>query len=238
MMGEGHGYPDFMAESFEDEWNYTCAYCGEFFEKGRIYPFEDKLYSAEWMLRNHLKSHDRVTEILKLPRSATGLTEVQETLIPLISQGMKDNEIADILKIAPSTVRNHRFRLREKEKQARLFVRLMEALGDPDEKSVPPHNGAKMLDDRYHISSEEEDKVIMAHMTEEGAIKVFPSKEKKKIVVLRKISENFKMGTQYSEKEVNRILARIYGDHVLLRRYLIEYGFLDRTRNGSIYIRR
>ncbi len=75
-------------------------------------------------------------------------------------------------------------------------------------------------------------------MTEEGAIKVFPSKEKKKIVLLRKISEHFKVGTQYSEKEVNRILERIYEDHVLLRRYLIEYGFLDRTRNGSIYIRR
>ncbi|HSR04836.1 MAG TPA: DUF2087 domain-containing protein [Proteiniclasticum sp.] len=31
---------------------------------------------------------------------------------------------------------------------------------------------------------------------------------------------------------------RIYDDHVLLRRYLIEYGFLDRTPDGSIYIRK
>lgn len=237
-MNDVYDYFDFLTEHHEDEWNYTCAYCNEVFEKGRIYPHDDKLYSAEWMLKKHLKSHDLVSEILKLPRSATGLTEVQETLIPLISSGKKDNEIAEILKIAPSTVRNHRFRLREKEKQAKLFVRLMEALEDHEVKSVNPHKGATMVDDRYSISPEEEEKVLKAHMTDEGAIRVFPAKEKKKIVLLRKISENFKVGTKYSEKEVNRILERIYDDHVLLRRYLIEYGFLDRTRNGSIYIRR
>lgn len=237
-MDDVFGYLNFLDESYEDEWSYTCAYCKERFEKGRVYPVEDRFYTALWMLKEHLKSHDLILEILKLPRSATGLTEVQETLIPLISEGKKDSEIAEMMKIAPSTVRNHRFRLREKEKQARLFVRLMEAIFEREEKSVDPHKGATMLDDRYEISKAEEDKVIRVHMTEEGAVKVFPSKEKKKIVVLKKISENFKVGTQYSEKEVNRILERIYDDHVLLRRYLIEYGFLDRTPNGSIYIRR
>ena len=39
----------------------------------------------------------------------------------------------------------------------------------------------------------------------------------------------------YSEKEVNKILSRVYEDYVLLRRYLIEYGFLDRTRDGAVY---
>jgi hypothetical protein len=56
--------------------------------------------------------------------------------------------------------------------------------------------------------------------------------------VLRKIAQQFKEGRQYSEKEVNRVLMRIYEDHVLLRRYLIEYGFLDRTRDGAIYMRK
>jgi len=63
----------------------------------------------------------------------------------------------------------------------------------------------------------------------------FPAREKKKIVVLRRISTYFKEGVTYSEKEVNRILSRVYEDHVLLRRYLIEYGFLDRTRDGAVY---
>lgn len=229
---------DFLSDYHEDEYGYTCSYCGEVFEKGRVYPHESRWYSAEWMLKNHLSSHDFIDELMKLPRSSTGLTEVQETLIPLLHQGMKDEEIAKNLGIAASTVRNHRFRLREKEKQARLFIRIMEALNLSGEETIPPHRGATMVDDRYGITALEEERVIKAHMTEEGAIRTFPAKEKKKIVVLKKVSENFKAGTRYTEKEVNRVLMRIYDDHVLLRRYLIEYGFMDRTRDGSIYMRR
>ena len=229
---------DFMIEVIDEEESYKCAYCGECFEKERIYPLEEKFYTGKGMILKHLEKHNLVEEILKLPRSVTGLTEVQETLIPLLYQGKKDQEIAEILKIAPSTVRNHRFRLREKEKQSRLFITLMERLGIKTDEQVSPHKGATMLDDRYQISKDEEEKILKVHMTEEGSVKTFPAKEKKKIVVLRKISEQFKMGRQYSEKEVNRILVRIYDDHVLLRRYLIEYGFLDRTRDGAIYIRK
>lgn len=229
---------DFLAEYFEEEELYRCAYCGECFEKERVYEHEDKLYSGKGMLKKHLLTHDLVEEILKLPKSATGLTEVQETLVPLLHQGLKDQEIADVLKISPSTVRNHRFRLREKEKQSRIFIKLMEQLEMKAEEQVSPHRGATMLDDRYQITEAQEKKVIEAHMTEQGAIRTFPAREKKKIVVLRKISEQFKVGRKYSEKEVNTILRRIYEDHVLLRRYLIEYGFLDRTRDGSIYIRK
>ncbi len=31
------------------------------------------------------------------------------------------------------------------------------------------------------------------------------------------------------------ILKPIYHDYVMIRRYLIEYGFLDRHRDGSAY---
>jgi transposase-like protein len=229
---------DFLSDFHEEEQGYICSYCGEYFEKGRVYPVEGRWYSAERMLNDHLRDHDLIQEVMKLPRSSTGLTEVQETLIPLLHEGMKDDEIAKRLGITASTVRNHRFRLREKEKQARLFIRVMEALNLSGEETVPPHRGATMVDDRYGITALEEERVIKAHMTEEGAIRIFPAKEKKKIVVLKKVSENFKTGTRYTEKEVNRVLMRIYDDHVLLRRYLIEYGFMDRTKDGSIYMRR
>lgn len=237
-MGEELKYLDFLSEYIDEVESYRCAYCGERFEKERIYPYEDKFYTGKWMMTKHLEKHDLVAEILKLPRNATGLTEVLETLIPLMYQGKKDQEIAEILKISPSTVRNHRFRLREKEKQARLFIILMEHLEMKTEDLVTPHRGATVLDDRYQITKEEEEKVLQVHMTDEGGIKSFPAKEKKKIIILRKITGHFKVGTKYSEKEVNRILMRIYDDHVLLRRYLIEYGFLDRTPDGSIYIRK
>lgn len=72
-------------------------------------------------------------------------------------------------------------------------------------------------------------------MDENGALHTFPAKEKKKIIILREIATNFKSGEIYTEKEINRVLKRIYDDYVLIRRYLIEYGFLDRNTNGTGY---
>lgn len=47
--------------------------------------------------------------------------------------------------------------------------------------------------------------------------------------------ENFKQGKIYSEKEVNRILKRIYEDNATLRRALIEYGFMERSNDCKSY---
>ena len=37
------------------------------------------------------------------------------------------------------------------------------------------------------------------------------------------------------EKEVNEILKTVYTDYVMLRRYLIELGYMDRNKDGSTY---
>ena len=61
----------------------------------------------------------------------------------------------------------------------------------------------------------------------------FPRKEKRKIAVLRHIASYFQNGIRYTEKEVNERLATFWKeDYVTLRRYLIEYGYLDREDDG------
>lgn len=72
-------------------------------------------------------------------------------------------------------------------------------------------------------------------MDDTGALKNYPAKEKKKIIILAEISKNFSKGKNYSEKEVNVILKRIYEDYVTLRRALIEYGFIQRSNDCSSY---
>ena len=52
---------------------------------------------------------------------------------------------------------------------------------------------------------------------------------------MRTIAKEFEEGIRYSEVQVNEILKDIYPDYVTLRRYLIEYGYLERTRDGSAY---
>jgi hypothetical protein len=66
-------------------------------------------------------------------------------------------------------------------------------------------------------------------------LKIFPAKEKKKYVLLTYIIKLFKKGIKYTEKEVNEILKPVYEDYVIIRRYLVDYQFLDRLDNGKAY---
>lgn len=97
------------------------------------------------------------------------------------------------------------------------------------------HKTATTLDDRYNITNKEKEDTIKNYINEVGALKIFPSKEKKKIIVLEYIAKNFSKGKTYSEKEINRILERIYEDYVTIRRALIEYGFIERTKDCTKY---
>ena len=69
----------------------------------------------------------------------------------------------------------------------------------------------------------------------EGFLTEFPPKEKQRLVVLREIYNQLKVNHAYNEQELNQMLKGYYEDYVLIRRYLIEYGFLDRKADGSHY---
>lgn len=230
----------------EKEEFYKCLICNETFIKGRIYEINSYLYDAKKATEMHIESfHNSMLEyLLNMNTAYTGITEVQRELIVLISQGLTDKEIATKLGVAASTVRNHRYKLREKEKQAKLFLSMMELLSTNTKKSIckmddeeicDAHNSATTLDDRYNITDREKIQTIKSYMTDEGALKNFPAKEKKKIIILEEIMKNFSTGKIYSEKDINKILKRIYEDNATIRRYLIEYGFLDRSKDCSRY---
>ncbi len=230
----------------ESKEQYKCLICDEVFIKGRIYEINSYLYDARMGMELHIKNahNSMLNYLLNMNKSYTGITEVQRELIVLIAQGLNDKEIASKLGVAESTVRNHRYKLREKEKQAKLFLAMMDLLSENTSKSISKmdneeicdaHNSATTLDDRYNITDKEKDQTIKNYMTEEGALKNFPAKEKKKIIILEEIMKNFSKGKVYSEKDINKTLKRIYDDNATIRRYLIEYGFLDRSKDCSKY---
>jgi hypothetical protein len=96
-----------------------------------------------------------------------------------------------------------------------------------------------MVDQRYEITEAENQKILshVFYSLEPLKLKVFSSKEKKKIVILRRIAEQFEKNKQYTEKEVNSILVDIFEDYCTIRRYLIEYGYMGRTKDGRAYWR-
>ena len=69
----------------------------------------------------------------------------------------------------------------------------------------------------------------------DGPLSTFPTREKRRLILLRQIATRFAPDRTYTEKEVNKILGAVYDDHVLLRRLLIDYKFLTRRPDGSEY---
>jgi hypothetical protein len=227
---------------------YTCLVCGREFEVGEMFSFDGRFFEASKAVRIHVyKEHGDMFEILaSYDKKYTGITENQKELLMMMHNGLSDNEIAKKTGTAPATVRHQRFVFREKAKQAKLYLAIFEIVEKSmaekktrniDNELIDIHRGAKMIDDRYFITKSEEDKIVAAafESLQPLKLKVFSPKEKKKIVVLRKIASQFERGRKYSEKEVNSVLKEIYDDFATIRRYLIEYGFMDRAKDCSVY---
>ena len=79
---------------------------------------------------------------------------------------------------------------------------------------------------------------------EEARIKYFknnklmtiPKKEKNKIPVLQIVLEMLKERSfEFTEKELNEAIKEIYPDYSLIRRYLVDYKFLERDNYGRMY---
>jgi hypothetical protein len=77
--------------------------------------------------------------------------------------------------------------------------------------------------------------VLRTFVGTDGRLITMPSKRAKRLVVLDHVAQLFEPGERYSEAEVNRRLRDLHDDVAMLRRYLVDEGFLDRA--GGIYWR-
>ena len=230
----------------EDETGYTCIYCGMRFGKGEVFPLDGRFFDAARAAQLHLAIHDdRMERLFAAGEKNLSLTDNQKNLLTCFAAGKSDGEIAEELGVAASTVRHQRFVLRERAKAAKVYLAVW-ALAEEGKQNrknnegetlLAPHEGATMVDERYVITEEEQKKILenVFLSLEPLKLKVFSKKEKKKIVILKRIAEEFEAGIQYTEPQVNDILREIWHDFVTVRRYLIEYGYLERTRDGSAY---
>lgn len=228
-----------------EERRFHCLFCSQQYQDGDIYPFEDRLVTAETAIRLHITAFHRspFDMLIEEEKKNTGLTDSQRKLMRLFYKGLSDKEIALEMGLSPATIRYQRFHLREKAKQARYYLALFqlmeEALHQHGHSANPPtlHPGATMVDERYMITEKETQAVLKNSFVslEPPVLKNFPVKEKKKLVVLGQIIQEFEVQRQYTEPEVNAILQSIFHDYATLRRYLIAYGFLDRTKDCKEY---
>lgn len=87
------------------------------------------------------------------------------------------------------------------------------------------------------LAEEEKEKILANYFKsgKDGELDVFPSKEKRKLIVLENIVNHFNLERIYSEKEVNEILKPIYTDFAIIRRSLIDYDFMERNQDCTEY---
>lgn len=65
---------------------------------------------------------------------------------------------------------------------------------------------------------------------------VIPRKQVERVAFLgRLVSELFEEGVIYDEASVDEILRTVHSDATTVRRYLVDYGLFDRTRDGRSY---
>ena len=232
--GRKEGFPE----------GFQCLHCGRSYEKGVVYPVDDRLFDARRAAEEHVtREHGGAfAALLAAGKDGTGLSEVQRDVVEASYEGLTDKQIAGRLGKSASTIRNHRFLLRKRRREARAFLALMrlpDERGEHGERFIQFHPAMPVDDDRVMITETEARKLMGKYFEgdDPGNLLRFPKKEKHKLVILRHIAAQFDVGRRYPELEVNRILGVIYPDHVTLKRYLVDYRFLARERDGSEYWR-
>lgn len=232
QLKKGYAY-DAETEMFH------CLICDHTFEKHEIFKIGERFFDAQGMMQHHIRDkHESVHHyLLGLDKKVTGLTDHQKKMLMSVQSGMADKEVAEQLSISPNTVRHFRFTMKEKARQAKAFLALYELTFLEPQTFVSVHAHATMVDDRYVTTEDEQEKILknLFVSLEPLKLKVFSSKEKKKLVILKKIAESFTHGRTYTEMEVNEHLKEIYTDFATIRRYLIEYKFMARSKDGMSY---
>ncbi|MBZ6002805.1 DUF2087 domain-containing protein [Leuconostoc gelidum subsp. aenigmaticum] len=81
-------------------------------------------------------------------------------------------------------------------------------------------------------------KGIEQFLDDNGVLISWPAKFTKKVQVMEYISSKFEKEIVYDEQEVNLILRKwsSYNDYPMLRRFLVDLGFLNRDRYGKEYL--
>lgn len=89
----------------------------------------------------------------------------------------------------------------------------------------------------YEFTDKEIEKFIEGYVESDQPLKFreIPAKEKRKYLMLCMVIHAIDEGSDYTEISLNALLKPIVNDYAMIRRYLVDYGFLDRKTDGSAY---
>jgi hypothetical protein len=117
--------------------------------------------------------------------------------------------------------------------------------------AIPPDTeGSESAFGRHSTDSDRrapvgQEDAVLRRFVRDGQLLAMPAAYGKRRVVLDHLAGLFEPGRRYPEPEVNELLGRYHPDYAMLRRYLVDDGFLDRadepapsgTRSVKVYWR-
>ena len=96
-------------------------------------------------------------------------------------------------------------------------------------------NGESSEEDIQNLREEEYKRKVLENFFEYGKLKSIPVQRKKRLIVLQEIAKAFEVGKEYTEREVNIIIADFNDDFCTLRREFINEKIF--VRNEGKYTR-
>jgi predicted transcriptional regulator len=188
-----------------------------------------------------MTDHDTVSEMLPLFKALADQNRLR--IIGLLSQhAYAVEELAEALGVSPSTASHHLAVLAKAE----LVVAKAEGYYSIYSLQVfPLQEMAKRLLHREDLRTLVADgpgdpfrrKVLATFTTREGKIAAFPAQERKFLVLVEYVLNEFEPGVRYTEKRVNEILKKFNEDTARLRRALVDYHYMAREGGGGKYWR-
>lgn len=160
-----------------------------------------------------------------------------QILKSLMTEDMYVERLSERLNLTPATISFHLKKLVEagavksrKEQYYTIYaingdvfnVSILDILKEQSEEK-------QLLDERDEAYRR---KVIEAFF-EYGKLKSIPSQRKKELIVLKEIAKAFEPGRDYTEREVNLVIAEYHDDFCTIRRDMIAERLL--TRENGIY---
>ena len=151
-------------------------------------------------------------------------------------------ELAELLKLKPSTVSHHLSKLAEAElvtSHAESYYSVYQLDQKVlEQKSSSMFSQTELSNVAAEVDADAYDnKVVRDYSKRDGSLKTLPSQRKKLEAILRHVVQSFEMGKRYSEKRVNEILSQYHADTATLRRELVGYGLMQREGGGGEYWR-
>lgn len=160
-----------------------------------------------------------------------------QILKSLMTEDMYVERLAERIGVTPATVSFHLKKLEEvgavKSKRDQYYT--MYSINQ-DVFNVAILDILKEESEEITLQKERDEiyrKKVIDSFFEYGKLKSIPSQRKKERIVLEEIAKSFETGREYTEREVNIIIADFHDDFCTIRRDMISEGII--ARENMIY---